>query len=173
MAAIKMPISNVKLLFYPPCKVKCGLENSVSTKCPSLTKLEKWMSMYENDKLCNQYLTMVNVWWMQIKMWIDMLWIKMWTESWGRLPTFLLVRGSGPNVVYACSIFFFFFWVKNMSTRHTYQRSRKVEILVLCFRGLKVLYLRHVCMGPRISWLWTCFQRTKGYWTCLQSTKDF
>ena len=102
MAAIKMPISNVKLLFYPPFEVKCGLENSVSTKCSSLTKLEKWMSMYENDtKLCNQYLTMVNLWWMQIKM---------WTKSWGRLPTFLLVRGSGPNVVYARSIFFFFFF---------------------------------------------------------------
>ena len=31
MATIKMPISNVKLLFYPPCEVKCGLQNRVVT----------------------------------------------------------------------------------------------------------------------------------------------
>ena len=30
-----------------------------------------------------------------------MLWIKMWTESQGRLPTYLLGGGSGPNVVHA------------------------------------------------------------------------
>ena len=136
--------------FTPHVRLNVGWK-IVSTKCPSLTKLEKWMSMHENDtKLCNQYLTMVSVWWMQIKMWTDMLWIQMWTESWGRLPTFLLVRGSGPNVVYARSIFFFW-WKIWVHARHTYQRSRKMEILVVCFRGLKVLYLRHVCMGPRIS----------------------
>ena len=40
-----------------------------------------------------------------------MLWIKMWTEFQGRLPTYLLVGGSGLKVVHACS-FFFFFWKK-------------------------------------------------------------
>ena len=31
MATIKIPISNVKLPFNPPCEVKCGLQNGVST----------------------------------------------------------------------------------------------------------------------------------------------
>ena len=31
MTRIKIHISNVKLPFYPPCEVKCGLQNRVST----------------------------------------------------------------------------------------------------------------------------------------------
>ena len=31
MTRIKIHISNVKLPFYPPCEVKCGLQNEVST----------------------------------------------------------------------------------------------------------------------------------------------
>ena len=31
MTRIKIHISNVKLPFYPPCEVKCGLQNMVST----------------------------------------------------------------------------------------------------------------------------------------------
>ena len=31
VATIKMPISKVKLSFYPPCEVKCRLQNGVST----------------------------------------------------------------------------------------------------------------------------------------------
>ena len=57
-----MHIFKVKLPIYPSCEVKYGLQNGVSTECPSLTELEKRMSMCEKDtKLCNQYLTMVNV----------------------------------------------------------------------------------------------------------------
>ena len=32
MTRIKIHISNVKLPFYPPCEVKCMLQNRVSTK---------------------------------------------------------------------------------------------------------------------------------------------
>ena len=49
MARIKMHSPNAKLPFYPPCEVKCRLQNGVSTKCPLLAKLEKRMSMYERD----------------------------------------------------------------------------------------------------------------------------
>ena len=56
-----------------------------------------------------------------------MLWIKIWTESQGRLPTYLLVGRSSLNVVYACSFFFFFLKKKKMSTRHAYQWSRQNE----------------------------------------------
>ena len=55
-----------------------------------------------------------------------MLWIKMRTESQGRLPTYLLVGGSGLKVVHACS-FFFFFGRKKMRIRHAYQWSRQNE----------------------------------------------
>ena len=35
MTRIKIHISNVKLPFYPPCEVKCRLQNRVSTRlCP-------------------------------------------------------------------------------------------------------------------------------------------
>ena len=36
MTRIKMHISKVKLPFYPPCEVKCGLQNRVSTPTPPL-----------------------------------------------------------------------------------------------------------------------------------------
>ena len=49
MARIKMHIFKVKLPFYPSGEVKCGLQNEVSTECPSLVELEKKMSMYERD----------------------------------------------------------------------------------------------------------------------------
>ena len=32
MTRIKLHISNVKLPFYPPCEVKCRLQNGVSTE---------------------------------------------------------------------------------------------------------------------------------------------
>ena len=34
MTRIKIHISNVKLPFYPPCEVKCRLQNRVSTFAP-------------------------------------------------------------------------------------------------------------------------------------------
>ena len=40
MTRIKIHISNVKLPFYPPCEVKCGLQNMVSTSCK--TAKETW-----------------------------------------------------------------------------------------------------------------------------------
>ena len=64
-----------------------------------------------------------------------MLWIKMWIESLGRLPTYLLMKGSSPNVVHKCNLFLFlfifffyclFFW-KKMSTRHAYLWSWQNE----------------------------------------------
>ena len=62
----------------------------------------------------------------------------MWTESRGRLPTYLLVGGSGLNVVHAYSLFFFFFFLKKkkMSTRHAYQWSDGFEVLDVLPRGL-------------------------------------
>ena len=62
-----------------------------------------------------------------------MLWIKMWTKSRRKLPTYLLVGGSGLNVVMHaalfcfCFCFFVFFFGKKMSTRHTYQWSQQNE----------------------------------------------
>ena len=39
MNRIKMHISKVKLPFYPPCEVKCVLQNKLSTIAP-LTQIE-------------------------------------------------------------------------------------------------------------------------------------
>ena len=54
VVTINMPISKLKLPFYPPCEVKCGLQNGMSIEYPSLTKLEKQMSMYEKRHLTLQ-----------------------------------------------------------------------------------------------------------------------
>ena len=40
MTKIKMHISKVKLPFYPPCEVKCGLRNRVSTTTKSIIKFK-------------------------------------------------------------------------------------------------------------------------------------
>ena len=44
MARIKMHISNVKLPFYPPCEVKCELQNRVST-----TRLDEAKEVWPNE----------------------------------------------------------------------------------------------------------------------------
>ena len=42
MTKIKMHIFNVKLPFYPPCEVKCGLQNRVSTITNEEIKTALW-----------------------------------------------------------------------------------------------------------------------------------
>ena len=70
----------------------------------------------------------------------------MWTESQERLPKYLLIGGSGPNVVHACN-FFFFFWI---STRHAYQRSWQNEDFSRAFQRTNDLEF------------WTCFPEVQG-----------
>ena len=48
MATIMMPISKVKLLFYPLCEVKYGLQNRVST-----------LSVVENLLIIDKHLTFI------------------------------------------------------------------------------------------------------------------
>ena len=103
-----------------------------------------------------------------------MLWIKMWIESLGRLPTYLLMRGSSPNVVHKCNLFlflfFFFFivcffgkkWVQDMLTcghdkmrilivilnfGHAPQRSMNLNLDVLP-RGPRIWILDMLPRGP-------------------------
>ena len=60
----------------------------------------------------------------------------MWTKSRGRLPTYLLVGGSGLNIVHACNFFLFFLFLeKKKSTRHVYQWSDGFEVLNVLPRG--------------------------------------
>ena len=94
---------------------------------------------------------------------------KMWTESRGRLPTYLLVGGSGPNVVHACNFFFFLNEYK------------------ICLPGGRRI-LVHIFRGPRIFGLWLMFSEEQRFWilahvfkdlgfldlgTCFQRTKGF
>ena len=111
-----------------------------------------------------------------------MFWIKMWIESRGRLPTYLLVGGSGLNVVHACRIFFFY-----MSTRYAYLWSDGLKFGRASQRsdGLKFW----TCF-PEVRWfeVWTCFpevrwnwifgrasQRSNGLesWTCFPEVQGF
>ena len=115
-----------------------------------------------------------------------MLWIKMWTKSWEWLPTYLLVGGSGPNVVRACN-FFFFFW---MSTRYAYLEDDGSWLMFLEDQGFlgfslyfqrtkddlgsgswlmfsedqRLWILAHVFRDLEFLDLGSCVQRTKGFW---------
>ena len=123
-----------------------------------------------------------------------MLWIKMWTESRGRLPTYLLVGGLGPNVVHACNFFFFFFL---MSTRYAYleddgswlmfsedqgflgfsscfQRTKGSGSWLMFSEDQRFWILAHVFRYLGFLDLGSCFQRTKGFLgfgSCFQRTK--
>ena len=90
-----------------------------------------------------------------------MFWIKMWTESRGRLPTYLLVEGSSLNVVHACSLFFFFFFGKKMSTRHAYQWSDGFEVLDVLPRGPIDLKFGHASQRSDEFEIWTCFPEVR------------
>ena len=54
MARIKMYIFNVKLPFYPPCEVKCELQNRVSTP-PSLFRQKGVIKMSQIVKTHTAY----------------------------------------------------------------------------------------------------------------------
>ena len=73
---------------------------------------------------------------------------QMWTESQGRLPTYLLEGGSGLNVAHACSPFFFF--AKKMSTRHAYQWFDGFEVLDVLYRG--PWFEIWICF-PEVRWI--------------------
>ena len=92
----------------------------------------------------------------------------MWTESWRRLPTYLLVGGSSPNIVHAWN-FFFFEWVQNMLT----WGQEDMKILVMHFRGPKVLDLGS-CFQKTKDFLGfgSSFQRTKGSGSWLMFSED-
>ena len=96
-----------------------------------------------------------------------MLWIKMWTESRRRLPTYLLVGGSGLNVVHACNFFFCFFFLwkkKKKSTRHVYQWSDGFEVLNVLSRGLMDLKFGHASQRSDGIGIWTCFPEVHWNW---------
>ena len=110
-----------------------------------------------------------------------MLWIKIWTESRERLPTYLLVGGLGLNVVHACN-FFFFFWYEykiclpggRLILAHVFKRPRIFGALAHVFRGPKVLDLGSCFQKPRIFGSLLMFSRTKGFLgfgSCFQRTK--
>ena len=113
-----------------------------------------------------------------------MLWIKMWTESQRRLPTYLLVGESGPNVVHACN----FFSLNEYKTcllevkkiwRFWSCVSEDQRFWILShvfFRGPMIFQtLTHVFRGPKVLDLGSCFQRTNdflGFGSCFQRTKS-
>ena len=113
-----------------------------------------------------------------------MLWIKMWTKSRRRLPTYLLVGESGLNVVHACSLFlflnfFFFFWEKNeyktclpmVMRKWGFQswswildmlpRGPRIWILDVLPRGLRIGILDVLPRGPLKLNFGRAFQRSK------------
>ena len=79
---------------------------------------------------------------------------KMWTESRGKLPTYHLVGGSGPNVVHACKFFIIIFF-------------NKYKIYLPGGRPI----LAHVFRGLGFWGFGSCFQRTKGSGSWLMFSK--
>ena len=79
----------------------------------------------------------------------------MWTESQGRLPTYLLVGGSGPKVVHACNFLFFIFL-----NEYKICLPREQRILAHVFRGL------------RIFGLWLMFSEDQRFWILAHVFRD-
>ena len=126
-----------------------------------------------------------------------MQWIKMWTESQGRLPTYLLMGGSSPNVVHAFNFFFFFQYktclpeVKNIwRFQSCVSEDQRFGILAHVFRGPRIFGSQLMFFQKTKGFLGfgSCFQRTKGFgsWlmfledqgfldpgSCFQRTQDF
>ena len=106
---------------------------------------------------------------MQIRMRTVILWIKMCSKSQGRLPTYLLVRGSGPNIVHTCNLFFFF-WKKNeyktcllvVTTKWGFQSWS--WILDMLPRGLMDLKFWTCFLEVRWFKVWTCFPEVWWIW---------
>ena len=95
-----------------------------------------------------------------------MFWIKMWTESRGRLPTYLLMGGSGLNVVHACINFFIFlfFWYEY---KICLPGGRRIWALAHAFRGPKVLDPSSCFQRPRIFGSWLMFSEDQGFFWAL------
>ena len=87
-----------------------------------------------------------------------MFWIKMWTESRGRLPTYVLMGGLGLNVVHACIIFFFF-----NEYKICLPGGRRIWALAHAFRGSKVLDPGSCFQRPRIFGSWLMFSEDQGF----------
>ena len=125
-----------------------------------------------------------------------MLWIKMWIEFQGRLPMYLLVGGSGPNVVHACKFFFLNEYktclpeVKKIwRFQSCVSKDQRFGILAHVFRGSRIFgVLAHVFRGPKFLDPGSYFQRTQDIWilahvfrgpevldpsSCFQRTQDF
>ena len=100
----------------------------------------------------------------------------MWTESRGRLPTYLLVGGSGPNVVHACNFYFYFFFLSEYKIclpggrrilAHVFKRPRIFGALAHVFKGPKVLDPGSCFQRPRIFRSWLMFSEDQvffGLW---------
>ena len=81
----------------------------------------------------------------------------MWTESRGRLPMYLLMGGSGLNVVHACSPLFFFF------------EKKKKRVQDMLTSGLMDLKFWMLPKGPMDLKFGHASQRSNGFeiWTCF------
>ena len=106
----------------------------------------------------------------------------MWTESRRRLPTYLLVGGSGPNVVHACKFFFFFlseYKICLLGGRrilaHVFRRPRIFGLWLMFSEDQRFWILAHVFRGLGFWGFGSCFQRTKGsrFWLMFSEAQDF
>ena len=122
MATIKMSISKVKLPFYLPCEVKWSLQNGLSTECPSLTKLEKRISMYEKRHQTLQSVFNRGEYMMNADQNVDRHVVDQNVDRISGEIAYIPLGGRIKSKCSSCMQFFFFFW---MSTRHAYLRSRK------------------------------------------------
>ena len=94
-----------------------------------------------------------------------MFWIKMWTESQGRLPTYLLMGGSGLNVVHTCITFFiffifflfFFYFYFCMSRRYAYLEDDRFGLWLMLSEDQRFWILAHVFRGLGFLDLGSCF----------------
>ena len=107
-----------------------------------------------------------------------MLWIKMWTESRGRLPTYLLV-GDQVQTQFMHANFFFFLneykiclpgglWI----LAHFFRGPRIFGLQLMLSEDQRFWILAHVFKGLKVLDPGSCFQRPRIFGSWLMSSED-
>ena len=171
MARINMHIPKAKLPFYPPCEVKCRLQNGVSIECPSLAKLEK------NVNVWKRHLTLQSVFnrgecMMHVDKIADDRVMDQNVDRISKEIAYVPLGGGIRSKRSSCTqIFFFFFfeWVQDMLTWRTtdpgscFQKTKDFWALAHVFKGSKVLDPGSCFQRPRILGLWLMFSEDQRF----------
>ena len=153
MARIKMHILKEKLSFYPPCEVKCRLQNGVSTECPIgrawKANINVWKRHLTLQSVFNRGECMMHVDKNSDDHVVDQN-VDQISREIAYVPLGGGIRSKRSSYM---QIFFSFFFLNE----YKIYLPRERRILAHVFRGLKVLDPGSCFQKPRIFGSWLMF----------------